>query len=112
MGAAPADLDHAAVRRLHQYDTEAGVLVHRAAPRLVRYNPRHRTRSPIRRRPQTRSGGDIGIHGSLTLARSLLAEQLVDELRLVVAPSLAEDWPPIEMFEIWLADLLQRVSLA
>ncbi|WP_027861571.1 dihydrofolate reductase family protein [Marmoricola sp. URHB0036] len=35
------------------------------------------------------SGGDIGIHGSLTLARSLLAEDLVDELRLVVAPNLA-----------------------
>lgn len=34
-------------------------------------------------------GGDIGIHGSLTLARTLLAEGLVDELRLVVAPSLA-----------------------
>src|SRR4051794_10200110 len=36
-----------------------------------------------------RTGGDIGIHGSLSLARGLLAEQLVDELRLVVAPSLA-----------------------
>ena len=35
------------------------------------------------------SGRDIGIHGSLSLARGLLAEQLVDELRLVVAPSLA-----------------------
>ncbi|GAB3406682.1 dihydrofolate reductase family protein [Flindersiella endophytica] len=34
-------------------------------------------------------GGDIGIHGSLTLAQSLLREQLVDELRLVVSPSLA-----------------------
>jgi dihydrofolate reductase len=34
-------------------------------------------------------GGDIGIHGSLTLARTLLAEHLVDELRLVIAPSLA-----------------------
>ncbi|MFN2560770.1 MAG: dihydrofolate reductase family protein [Jatrophihabitans sp.] len=33
-------------------------------------------------------GGDIGIHGSLSLARTLLAAQLVDELRLVVAPSL------------------------
>lgn len=31
-------------------------------------------------------GGDIGIHGSLTLAGALLREQLVDELRLVVAP--------------------------
>lgn len=34
-------------------------------------------------------GGDIGIHGSLSLARALLAEGLVDELRFVVAPSLA-----------------------
>lgn len=39
----------------------------------------------LRQRP----GRDIGIHGSLTLARSLLAANLVDELRLVVAPSLA-----------------------
>lgn len=36
-----------------------------------------------------RRGRDIGIHGSLTLARALLAEHLVDELRLVLAPSLA-----------------------
>jgi dihydrofolate reductase len=35
------------------------------------------------------SGGDIGIHGSLALAQSLLREHLVDELRLVVASSLA-----------------------
>ncbi|MFI5960136.1 dihydrofolate reductase family protein [Cryptosporangium sp. NPDC051539] len=35
------------------------------------------------------AGADIGVHGSLTLARSLLADDLVDELRLVVAPSLA-----------------------
>lgn len=35
------------------------------------------------------AGGDIGIHGSLTLARALLAANLVDELRLVIAPSLA-----------------------
>jgi dihydrofolate reductase len=33
------------------------------------------------------SGGDIGIHGSIELARSLLQDRLVDELRLVVAPS-------------------------
>ncbi len=35
------------------------------------------------------TGGDIGIHGSISLAQSLLREHLVDELRLVVAPSLA-----------------------
>lgn len=36
-------------------------------------------------------GADIGIHGSLTLAQTLLREHLIDELRLVVAPSLAGD---------------------
>ena len=34
-------------------------------------------------------GGDIGIHGSIRLARSLLRARLVDELRLVVAPAIA-----------------------
>jgi len=34
-------------------------------------------------------GGDIGVHASITLARSLLRARLVDELRLVVAPTLA-----------------------
>jgi dihydrofolate reductase len=31
-------------------------------------------------------GGDIGVHGSIALTRSLLAAGLVDDLRLVVAP--------------------------
>ncbi len=34
-------------------------------------------------------GGDIGINGSISLACSLLRAGLVDELRLVVAPTLA-----------------------
>jgi dihydrofolate reductase len=34
-------------------------------------------------------GADIGIHGSVRLARSLLRGRLVDELRLVVAPAIA-----------------------
>src|SRR4051812_42587125 len=34
-------------------------------------------------------GGDIGVHGSITLARSLLRAGLVDQLRLVVAPTIA-----------------------
>jgi dihydrofolate reductase len=34
-------------------------------------------------------GGDIGVHGSIQLARTLLRAGLVDELRLVVAPAVA-----------------------
>jgi dihydrofolate reductase len=33
-------------------------------------------------------GGDIGVHGSIELAQALLAANLVDELRLLVAPVL------------------------
>jgi dihydrofolate reductase len=36
-----------------------------------------------------RPGGDIGIHGSIQLAQSLMRANLVDELRLVVAPAVA-----------------------
>jgi dihydrofolate reductase len=36
---------------------------------------------------KARPGGDIGVHGSITLAQSLLAADLVDELRLVVGPA-------------------------
>jgi dihydrofolate reductase len=35
-------------------------------------------------------GRDIGIHGSIELSRSLLRADLIDELRLVVAPALAQ----------------------
>ena len=34
-------------------------------------------------------GGDIGIHGSISLTQSLLAAGLVDEMRLVVAAAIA-----------------------
>ena len=34
-----------------------------------------------------RPGGDIGVHGSIQLAQSLLAARLVDEIELVVGPS-------------------------
>lgn len=34
------------------------------------------------------SGADIGVHGSIELAQALLEANLVDELRLVVAPAL------------------------
>ena len=36
-----------------------------------------------------RDGGDIGVHGSTTLARSLLRAGLLDRLQLVVAPTIA-----------------------
>jgi dihydrofolate reductase len=34
-------------------------------------------------------GRDIGVHGSIRLARFMLRARLVDELRLVVAPTIA-----------------------
>jgi dihydrofolate reductase len=37
---------------------------------------------------KSRPGGDIGVHGSITLAQSLLAANLVDELQLTVGPVL------------------------
>ena len=35
---------------------------------------------------KSQDGRDIGVHGSIQLVQSLLAEDLLDELRLVVAP--------------------------
>jgi dihydrofolate reductase len=35
------------------------------------------------------SGGDIGVHASIAVARALLAAGAVDEVRLVVAPAIA-----------------------
>jgi dihydrofolate reductase len=53
------------------------------------------------------SGADIGIHGSISLARSLLRADLIDELRLVVAPTIAghgrrlfEDGGALQRFEL------------
>ena len=38
---------------------------------------------------KSQPGGDIGVHGSITLAQSLLAADLVDRLELVIVPTLA-----------------------
>jgi dihydrofolate reductase len=35
------------------------------------------------------SGGDIGVHASISVAQTLLAADAVDEVRLVVAPAIA-----------------------
>ncbi|GAA3865032.1 hypothetical protein GCM10022381_06040 [Leifsonia kafniensis] len=34
-------------------------------------------------------GGDIGVHASISVAQTLLAAHVVDELKLVVAPAIA-----------------------
>jgi dihydrofolate reductase len=36
-----------------------------------------------------RTGGDIGVHASISVARVLLAARVVDELRVVIAPTIA-----------------------
>jgi dihydrofolate reductase len=35
-----------------------------------------------------RTGGDIGVHASISVAQALLAANLIDELRLVIAPAI------------------------
>ena len=51
-----------------------------------------------------RSGGDIGVHASISVAQALLAADVVDELRLVIAPRIAgrgrrllDGLPPIQL---------------
>ncbi len=41
------------------------------------------------RKLKSGTGGDIGVHGSMTLAQSLLGAGLVDQIRLAVAPRVA-----------------------
>jgi dihydrofolate reductase len=36
-----------------------------------------------------RPGGDVGVHASISVAQTLLAADLVDELKLVIAPTIA-----------------------
>ena len=56
---------------------------------------------------RSRPGGDIGVHGSISVAQTLLAAGVVDELRLVVAPAIAgtgrklfDGLPPIRLAQI------------
>jgi dihydrofolate reductase len=49
-------------------------------------------------------GGDIGVHGSISITRSLLAADILDELRLIIAPTIAgsgqrlfDGLPPIRL---------------
>jgi dihydrofolate reductase len=51
-----------------------------------------------------RPGGDIGVHGSISVTRTLLAADAVDELRLVIAPTIVvsgqrlfDGLPPIRL---------------
>ena len=50
------------------------------------------------------SGGDIGVHGSISVAQALFASNAIDEVRLVIAPAIAgrgrrllEGLPPIRL---------------
>jgi dihydrofolate reductase len=52
-------------------------------------------------------GGDIGVHASISVAQSLLGADVVDELRLVIAPTIAgrgrrllDGLPPIQLESI------------
>jgi dihydrofolate reductase len=56
---------------------------------------------------KARPGGDIGVHASISVAQALLAADVVDELRLVIAPKIAgsgrrllDGLPPIQLESI------------
>ena len=56
---------------------------------------------------QQQPGGDIGVHASISVAQALLAAGVVDELRLVIAPTivghgrrLLDGLPPIQLESI------------
>ena len=56
---------------------------------------------------KNRSGGDIGVHASISVAQTLLAAGVVDELRLVIAQAIAgvgrkllDGLPPIRLSPI------------
>src|SRR4051812_6422955 len=89
MGATLADLHHATLRRLHQHSPK---IVFSSSASRVDWSATTQVTGPAAAYVadlKRQTGGDIGIHGSLTLARALLREHLVDELRLAVSPSLA-----------------------
>jgi dihydrofolate reductase len=53
---------------------------------------------------KSQPGGDIGVHASMSVTRTLLAADVVDELRLVIAPTIAgtgqrlfDGLPPIRL---------------
>ena len=54
-----------------------------------------------------RPGGDVGVHASISVAQALLAADVVDELRLAIAPTIAgrgrrllDGLPPIQLESI------------
>ena len=56
---------------------------------------------------KSRPGGDIGVHASISVAQTLLTAGVVDELRLVIAPTIAgagrkllDGLPPIRLTPI------------
>ena len=56
---------------------------------------------------KNRPGGDIGVHASISVAQTLLTAGVVDELRLVIAPTIAgggrkllDGLPPIRLEQI------------
>ncbi len=60
---------------------------------------------------KTRPGRDIGVHGSIDLARSLLRAGLVDQLSLVIAPTLSGIGRRLFDAELFEDDDVRRLEL-
>ena len=77
---------HRAIRKLHQRRPKVRGDIHASRAGLAG-DRSWRTGGRLRHRVKQQPGGDIGIHGSISLTQSLLEASLVDELRLVIAPA-------------------------
>ncbi|MFL6108117.1 MAG: dihydrofolate reductase family protein [Marmoricola sp.] len=71
------------INRVKKYVVSSSPLTHEWHNAEVAAGPLEELVRELKARP----GGDIGVHGSIELAQSLLAADLVDEVRLVVAPA-------------------------
>ncbi len=81
-----AHLRRPALRRLHQRRQEVVVT---STPLTNEWGDAEAVQGPLAdivRELKALPGNDIGVHGSIELAQSLIAEGLVDELHLAVAP--------------------------
>jgi dihydrofolate reductase len=80
---------HRAVRDVHQRGREVRRHLHAARSEVGQYDWVDGELVEFVRDLRNQPGADIGVHASISVAQALLAAGVVDELRLVIAPTIA-----------------------